>query len=85
MYIAITRVAPERACTNCSSRNILVHSMHGGPLYGQYCSFDCQIAARKTDASRVAHRPSPVALPRSPAHIVQDSPDALETAPQQRT
>lgn len=81
MYIAITRVAPELACTRCGSRNILIHSIYGGPLYGQYCSFDCRIAIRETDV------PSPIAVPQSPAcaptHIVPESPDVLEVGQQQ--
>ena len=79
MYIAITRVPPEKACANCGSRNILIHSIYRDRLYGEYCSYDCQKTTCGTETHDcVAQRSQ---AQRSQAHVTGAAVSGTATPP----
>ena len=85
MWLAIQPVSRENACKQCGSVNILIHSIQGHRLYGDYCSSDCRTTALGAGAGecirtqpRAIRRPPPIILPvgplYSPPRIIVESP-----------
>lgn len=63
MWLAIKSVPQHDACAHCKSRNIIVDPHSDEPLYGEFCSADCQ----KTVCGKIQRKIPALLLPEKNA------------------